>query len=277
MAKTLAVTNKKGGVGKTTIALNTGIALAALGYKVGIVDMDPQGHISVSLDVVDEEGQPREGVFNLLVNGYDLDDVIYEAPLAEYQSAVKRPGGVLWVLPGWKKTQLAAVNIQLEGGDYAALGRAIRPLKDRCDVVIFDTAPSNSLFEAGILEASDDVLIPTQLSRLSVDGVHNTVREMANLNKLHDAQLIGIAPVMVQSNTIEDRQRQDELEKAYGNLIWSDVSVKYSAVWRSASEEARSIFSFESKTNPRGKEQAEAALWVLVDKLVKVMELEVNG
>lgn len=269
-AITIAVTCKKGGVAKTTLALNMGVALAALGYKVAVVDLDPQGHISISFDMVGDDGLPVEGIFRMLCNEprADVWDVAWPAPTDEYQDIVRVPGGELIVVPGGSKTTLASVNIQMRGEDYDALGLALSPLKNECDVMIFDTAPSNSLFTAGIYQAADYALIPTKLSRLESDGVYHTLREMDKLKALHQTRLLGIVPTFTQMNVKEDRDRLDELVREFGDKVWQDVSIPFSAVWKSASDEARSIFSYRSKTNPEGKKNAESAMWSVVEKVV---------
>ncbi|MBZ0305636.1 MAG: ParA family protein [Anaerolineae bacterium] len=264
---TIVIANKKGGVAKTTLALNIAVAFAALGRRVGLIDMDPQGHISVSLDMVDDYGRPAEGVFQLMVNGVAMEKVIRPAPRDEYESIVRVPGGEVIVLPGGAKTQLAAVNIQLEGGNYDALAGAIAPLKQMCDVIVMDTAPSNSLFTGGIYNAADWVLIPTLLTRLGVDSVAETVQEMANLKNLHRARLMGIVPTMMQPRTREERLRLEELKSVYQELVWDDVGIRYSVVWREASEAARSIFSYQKPKDRLAKRQAENQMWALVEKI----------
>lgn len=271
---TIAVTNNKGGVGKTTLSLNLATALACLGVPVGVIDMDPQGHISVSLDVVDEAGRPRDSIFNLLVNEMPIDKLIYESPADEYEAAVKTPGGKVWVLPGGSKTQLAAMNIQLQGGQVDTFSKAIQPMRERCQVIFIDSAPSNSLFTAGIYHASDWVLIPTQLNRLSLNGVRQTYEQIHGMTTTHDAKLLGIVPNMVQINTLEDQQRLGELVELYEGAVWHDVCITRSSVWNSASEEARSIFSYQSPTNRTGKQQAEEQMWRLSNRLCEKIGLE---
>jgi chromosome partitioning protein len=266
---TIAVTNNKGGVGKTTLSLNLAVALAALGIKVGLIDMDPQGHVSVSLDVVDAEGRPLEGVFDLLVNERPLDQILYQIPEDEYSQVRRIPGGALWVLPSGAKTQLAAMNLQLQGGQVDIFTHAIKPLRERCQIIFIDTAPANSLFMTGIYHASDWVLIPSQLSRLSINGVEQTVRQMASLKALHQARVLGIVPTMVQLHTLEDQERLKELVQLFGDLVWKDEALSLSSVWRTSSEEARSIFSFRSTTNPEGKSRAENQMWSMA---IKVLE-----
>lgn len=278
-AVTIAVTCKKGGVGKTTVALNMGVALAALGYKVAVVDLDPQGHISISFDMVGDDGLPIEGIFRMLCNEPKADvwEVVYVAPRDEYEKMIRVPGGELIVVPGGSKTTLASVNIQMRGEDYDALSIALEPLKKEYDVMIFDTAPSNSLFTAGIYQAADFALIPTKLSRLESDGVYHTLREMDKLKALHQTRLLGILPTFTQMNVKEDQRRLAELIQQFGDKVWNDVAIPYSAVWKSASDEARSIFSYESETNPAGKKNAEAAMWAVVEKVVAKVGLVKQG
>lgn len=279
--QTIVVANKKGGVGKTTAALNLAIAFAALGKRVGLVDVDPQGHISVSLDMVDDYGRPADGIFHLMVNRVNIEQVLFPAPQDEYESVIRVQGGSVIVLPGGPKTQLAAINIQLEGGNYDALASAIAPLKTMCDVIIMDTAPSNSLFTAGIYNAGDWVLIPTLLTRLGVDSVAETVQEMANLKSLYTARLLGIVPTMTQPRTREEKMRLGELKSIYNKdgkeLIWDDVAIRYSVVWREASEAARSIFSYRNPKNKTVKQAAEEQMWSLAYKVMNKIGVHING
>lgn len=274
---TIAVTNNKGGVGKTTLSLNLAVALAALGIKVGLIDMDPQGHVSISLNVVDSEGKPREGVFDLLVNERPLDQVLYQIPNDEYGEVRRIDDGGLWVLPSGAKTQLAAMNIQLQGGQVDIFSRAIAPLKERCQIIFIDTAPANSLFMTGIYHASNWVLIPSQLSRLSINGVEQTIRQMANLKSLHQANVLGIVPTMVQLHTLEDQERLNELIELFGDLVWKDLALSHSSVWRTASEEARSIFSFRSTTNREGKNRAENQMWSMAIQVLERIGLSIHS
>lgn len=265
----ITITNNKGGVGKTTLSLNLAVALAALGIKVGLIDMDPQGHISVSLDVVDDNGQPTDGIYDLLVNERPLHQIIYQMPEDEYKEVQRIPGGELWVLSSGARSQLAALNIQLKGGQIDIFSRAIEPLRQRCQIIFIDTAPANSLFMTGIYYASDWILIPTQLSRLSINGVEQTIHQMASLKALHQAQILGIVPTMVQLHTREDRDRLNELVQVFGDLVWQDLALSQSTVWRTASEEARSIFSYRSATNREGQSRAENQMWSIA---IKVLE-----
>lgn len=266
----IAVACKKGGVGKTTVSLNMGVALVALGYDVALVDMDPQGQISVSFDMVDEAGKPVEGIFDLLVNGARFDEVIFQAPADEYEKIVRKAGGCLVVLPGGIKTQLAAVNVQLEGGTFDVVREAaVDPLRKIVDVVIIDTAPSNSLFTGGIYNASDWVLVPTMLERLSLDSLDKTVQEMVNLKKLHDAKLLGIVPMMTHPRTIEHKARLSELRANYQEYVWGGEGIRHSTVWKRASDQARSIFSYNG-----GAEAAQAQMWKLVEKLIQEVGLD---
>lgn len=272
--KSFAVAVKKGGTGKTTLSLNLAVFFAALGLKVGLFDLDPQGHISVSLDVLDDDGLPHEGVFDFLINRRPFAECVYYAPDDEWAGIKQRDGGSILVMPGGNRTQLAAVGVAQNGADYDMLTEAMQEMRQHCDVVISDTAPSNSLFQAGIYAANDYVLVPTHLSILSIQSVDATIREMAKLNRLHNAEIMGIVPTMTQANTNEDERQLGVLRDSYGeHLVWHDTAVPYSAVWRTASEEARTIFSFQSKTNPNGKAKAQAAMAALAHQVLSKLEV----
>lgn len=277
---TIIVTCKKGGVGKTTLALNLAVALTALGFKVALIDVDPQGGISVSLDMLDDRGFAIEGIYDLLMKDYPLEQVTFAAPRDEYEPVLRQPGGELWVLPGGNKTQRAAVAINEDGGDFDLLSRLTAPLRNRVHFTIWDTAPSNALWEAGILSAADYVFIPTELTRLSLDGVAKTLHQMQNLQKLHHARLLGILPTITNLNTLGQQERLAELHMKYPHRVWDTVAIPESQVWKDASEAARSIFSYKSPSNPTAKRNAENAMWAVAHHLltqVSAKELLTDG
>ncbi|MBI5931107.1 MAG: ParA family protein [Chloroflexi bacterium] len=266
MGTTIALMNQKGGVGKTTMTIHLGVGLAAMGYQVAMVDMDPQGHIAMSFALVDDSGRPREGIFELLVNGEPLDSVLMMAPADEYESIQREPGGLLYILPGGQKTQLAAINIQLDGADFGAVERSLKPLQDRTDFVLIDTAPTASLFTPAILAAADFVLCPTEMSRLSLDGLEKITQMMANLAGLHNADILGIIPMMTRANTREHKDRLDELQELYPGKVWYKEEIALSTVWKEASDAARTVFTYAPRHS------AVDTAWKLIDRFLKAVE-----
>ncbi|MDQ6643447.1 MAG: AAA family ATPase [Chloroflexota bacterium] len=173
MSKVYAITNQKGGVGKTTTAINLATYLAAAGRKVLLVDMDPQGNTSSGIGV--SKHLKDHTIYDLLVQENDeisIFDVIVPTLRRE-----------LVVAPC--TVDLAAAEIQLVGkiAREQKLKQALVPIRDRCDYVLIDCPPSLGLLTINALVASDGVLIPIQCEYLALEGLsqlNDTIRIVKN-------------------------------------------------------------------------------------------------
>jgi chromosome partitioning protein len=246
MAIAISVSNQKGGTSKSTLCSTLAAWLARLGYKVLMVDMDPQGHLS-SLT-----GTPKaDGIFELLTLGKALHEVIIPIDAAYHEGE-----GWLGLLPGYNKTQTAAIDMQIQGHDYGLLDRTLAPLRDGMDFILFDNSPTVSLFTPSILMASDYVLIPTRMMTLDLNGVDEIVQIMANLARLHTAKLLGIVPTQTTPQTKEYRLQMMDLKEKYGELVWDDCQTTLSTVWAEASAVARPVFVYHPEHQATQQAQA---------------------
>ncbi|WP_350257238.1 ParA family protein [Scrofimicrobium sp. R131] len=209
-ARVIAMCNQKGGVGKTTTAINLGAALALYGRRVLIVDFDPQGAASVGLGI----------------NALELDTTIYTLltnPKADVHQAV-RPTRVanLDVLPA--NIDLSAAEVQLvnEVARESALARVLRPLMDEYDVIIIDCQPSLGLLTVNALTAAHGVIVPVETEFFALRGVAllvetiETVRDRINPRLKID----GIVPTMVDTRTLHSREVLERLEETFGDLVY---------------------------------------------------------
>jgi len=206
----VALANQKGGVGKTTLCVHLAVFLSRLGLRVVVVDGDPQGNAtSWILDGDVSDG----GLFRLLVVGEPLGRV------------VRRVG--LWgigLLPGNARTGEAMVFLAATGKPFETVERKIRPLAERADFVLIDMPPSQTAGFQELLFAADWVVVPTQLERLSLEGVTFMAHAARSLQEERGRgpQLLGIVPNMVRF-TREHREQLEGLVKAFGPVVWPPV------------------------------------------------------
>jgi chromosome partitioning protein len=205
-ANVIAFANQKGGVAKTTSTLNLGVAFAEQGHRVLLVDLDPQGNLTMSQGL--NPDQIERSMFDVLVHRLPIDEVIEH-----------------------REVDLAVSSIDLAGAELAlssligrerALERALAPVKERYDYVLIDTPPSLGLLTINAFVAADGVIVPVQTEYLSLRGLvqlENTlsiVRE--NLNPR--VSVIGILPTMYDRRLLHSREAVEILKESFGDLVY---------------------------------------------------------
>ncbi|WP_407657331.1 ParA family protein [Jatrophihabitans endophyticus] len=212
-ARVIALCNQKGGVGKTTSAINLGAALAELGRRVLLVDFDPQGALSVGLGV--QPHQLERTSYNLLMErGVSIDEV-------RRKTAV--PG--IDLLPS--NIDLSAAEIQLvtEVGREQTLARALAPVLPEYDFVLIDCQPSLGLLTVNALTASQGVIIPLECEFFSLRGVALLIDTIGKVqDRLNpQLQLDGILATMYDGRTLHGREVFQRVLDAFGDKVYDTV------------------------------------------------------
>jgi chromosome partitioning protein len=200
-AKTLAIANKKGGTGKSTMTVNLAAELGARGYRVLIVDTDPQGHAGLGFGVsARDEARSVHRVFHAL-----------HPDLAGGVRATSEPG--VDVLPADR-----GFDGQVQIGDPRCLARALDRIKPRYDVVLIDTPPAAANVTVCVLMAADGVIVPTILDYLALDGVRQFARAYHQVVLQLKATLLGlaIAPMMIDLRSNMQKQVLADLQLGFG-------------------------------------------------------------
>jgi chromosome partitioning protein len=206
MANVIALANQKGGVAKTTTTLNLGVALREQGRRVLVIDLDPQGNLTMSQGM--NPDAIERSMFDVLVHRVPISDVI---KTVEVDIAVA-------------SIDLAGAELSLSAliGRERALEKALVEVRDRYDYILIDTPPSLGLLTINAFVAADGVIVPVQCEYLSLRGLvqlENTlamVRE--NLNQRVHVQ--GIVPTMYDGRTLHAREAIEILEEHFGDLVY---------------------------------------------------------
>src|SRR6186997_1816321 len=206
MGRVISFANQKGGVAKTTTTLNLGVALAEEGLKVLLVDLDPQGNLTMSQGL--NPDTIERSMFDVLVHRLPIDEVIHHAEVDLAVSSIDLAGAEL------------ALSSMI--GRERALEKALAPLKENYDYVLIDTPPSLGLLTINALVASNGVIVPVQCEYLSLRGLvqlENTlsmIRENLNPN----VGIEGILPTMYDSRTLHSREALEILTESFGDLVF---------------------------------------------------------
>jgi chromosome partitioning protein len=220
-ARVISMCNQKGGVGKTTTAINLGAALAEYGRRVLLVDFDPQGSLSVGLGLNPHDMELS--IYNLLMEGdVTLDEVIVKTGVAGMD-----------LLPS--NIDLSAAEVQLvhEVAREQTLQRVLAPAAADYDVILIDCQPSLGLLTVNALTASDGVIVPLECEYFALRGVAllkttiDKVRERLN-PKLH---IDGVLGTMYDGRTLHGREVMERLVQAWGDIVFHTVirrTVKFS-------------------------------------------------
>ena len=237
-ARVLAFANQKGGVAKTTSTLNLAVALKERGLRVLVVDLDPQGNLTMSQGL--NPDTIERSMFDVLVHRLPIQEIIAEREIDIAVSSI----------------DLAGAELALSGmiGRERALEKALASVRDTYDYILIDTPPSLGLLTINAFVAADGVIVPVQCEYLSLRGLVQLENTLAmireNLNPR--VKIEGILPTMFDRRLLHCREAVEILQENFGDLVLK-TRIRKTIRYAEAPVQGTSVLSYE----PEG-EAAEA-------------------
>jgi chromosome partitioning protein len=226
----IALANQKGGVAKTTTTLNLGVAFAEQGFKVLLVDLDPQGNLTMSQGL--NPDTIERSMFDVLVHRMPITQVIET-----------------------REVDIAVSSIDLAGADMAlssqigrerALEKGLAPVRDNYDFILIDTPPSLGLLTINAFVAATGVLVPVQTEYLSLRGLVQLENTLAMVRENLNAKvsIIGIVPTMFDKRITHSREADEILRENFGSLVYR-TRIRKTVRFAEAPVKGTSVLAYE--------------------------------
>ncbi len=208
----LSIINQKGGVGKSTTAVNLAAALGEQGQKVLLVDLDPQGNSTSGFGVEKESGM--NCIYDVLLNDTPLSEIL-----------IKTESANVTLIPATINLAGAEVELVSAISRETRLKDSLTEIQDSYDFILIDCPPSLGLLTINALTAANSLLIPIQCEYYALEGVSKLLDSMklvkTRLNKSLD--VFGVLLTMYDSRTVLTKQVEDEVKKYFGSKVFSTV------------------------------------------------------
>lgn len=212
MSKSIALVNQKGGVGKTTTAVNLAAALGTMGYRVLLCDIDPQGNSTSGLGVNKRELSASS--YDVLVNRVPAQDVILSTP---YQNVFIMPSNM----------NLAGADLELADMEKreSRLKTSLATVKEDFDFIFFDCPPSLGLITINALTAADSLLVPIQCEYYALEGLSQLVSTVRTVKRLYNPyiEMEGVVLTMYDGRLNLTQQVVSEVKRCFPQKVYSTI------------------------------------------------------
>ncbi len=232
MGKVIAISNHKGGVGKTTSALNIGVGLSLLKKKVLLIDLDPQSNLTESLGIE------------------DVEESIYEALIGEIPLKGTKVSDTLYIVPSTIDLTGAEIELSSEIGREAILRKLINKVKGDYDYIFIDCPPSLGLLTINALTAADEIYIPLQAEYLAFKGLS---RLISVVEKVRDAlnenlEISGVIITRFSSRKILNQNIADVTGEYFEDKLFK-TRIRENIALAEAPSQGNHIFDYDAKSN----------------------------
>ena len=213
MGKVIAIANQKGGVGKTTTAINLAASLAVLEKKVLIIDADPQANTTSGLNFSPDNDQKRT-LYEVMIGAIDIRDTLIQTEIAN-----------LHMIPS--HINLVGAEIEMINTDNreSVMKNALAPIKDEYDYIIIDCSPSLGTITVNSLTAADSIVIPVQPEFFALEGLGKLLQtiRLVQAGPNPDLTIEGFLVTMFDGRTKVHNQVLGELREHFGNMVFNTI------------------------------------------------------
>lgn len=232
MSKIISISNHKGGVGKTTSAINIGAGLNKLGKKVLLIDLDPQANLSQSLGLI----EPERNIYGALRGEYRLEPLAIVKGLDVIGSTLDLSG--------------AEVEMSGEAGREYILRELIEPIRNNYDYILIDSPPSLGLLTINSFTASDEIFIPLQAQYLALQGLAKLTEVIEKIKKRLNKELSigGVFITQYDSRKVLNRDVVATIQAHFKDVVFNTI-IRDNIALAEAPAQGLDIFRYNAKTN----------------------------